>query len=202
MIFAGRSRVRYPYSRYGYTRGNGKIWHGGLDVEGLDSKVILMPDYKGKALSGRVVRARIVTDHSNPTWEWGYYLCVQLDGAQTPDKINFLYFCHCESLRVQAGDRVKTGDVLGIMGNTGNAALASPPFAHCHLEARATATGKGLDPTAYAGVPNAVGTYGATPAPESGAALQTYRIGPASAGDAARIRALAAELALPCEAQA
>ena len=46
------------------------------------------------------------------------------------------------------------------MGNTGNAALASPPFAHCHFEVRATTTGAGLDPTAYTGHPNAVGTYG------------------------------------------
>ncbi len=45
------------------------------------------------------------------------------------------------------------------MGNTGNASLASPPFAHCHFEVRATATGAGLDPTAYTGHPNAVGTY-------------------------------------------
>ena len=26
-IFAGRTQLRYPYGRYGYTRGGGKIWH-------------------------------------------------------------------------------------------------------------------------------------------------------------------------------
>ena len=31
---------------------------------------------------------------------------------------------------------------------------------HCHFEVRATAAGAGLDPTAYTGHPNAVGTYG------------------------------------------
>ncbi|MFQ7727816.1 MAG: hypothetical protein ACLRI7_15880 [Ruthenibacterium lactatiformans] len=51
------------------------------------------------------------------------------------------------------GQRVKSGDALAVMGNTGNAALASPPFAHCHFEVRATTTGAGLDPTAYTGTP-------------------------------------------------
>ena len=59
-IFKGRVRVRYGYSRWGYTRNNGKGWHGGSDEEGLDSTTILMPDYKGKSISGRVITARKV----------------------------------------------------------------------------------------------------------------------------------------------
>ena len=160
MLFDGRNRVRYNYSRYGYTRGGGKTWHGGLDIEGLDSTTIRMPWHNGKEISGTVTRARIVTDKSNATWEWGYYVCVQLDAKQTPDAVNFLYFCHNAHNLVQVGQKVKSGDALAIMGNTGNAAQADPPFAHCHFEVRATATGKGLDPTAYAGIPNEVGTYG------------------------------------------
>ena len=31
-IFTGRTAVRYPYGCYGYTRGGGRRWHGGLDV--------------------------------------------------------------------------------------------------------------------------------------------------------------------------
>ena len=50
-IFKGRVRVRYGYSRWGYTRNNGKGWHGGSDEEGLDSTTIRMPDYKGKSIS-------------------------------------------------------------------------------------------------------------------------------------------------------
>ena len=80
MLFSGRNRVRYPYSRFGYTRGGGKTWHGGLDIEGMDSEVIRMPwfwqDGRPKDIRGTVTRARIVTDHSNRTWEWGYYICV------------------------------------------------------------------------------------------------------------------------------
>jgi len=159
-IYKGRFRVRYNYARYGYTRGGGKTWHGGIDLEALDDKTIYMPTYKGKSISGTVTRARIVTDKSDKTWEWGYYVCVQLDRAQTPDAVNFLYFAHCARLLVKAGQRVASGDALGVMGNTGNAALADPPYEHCHFEVRATATGKGLDPIAYACCDNAVGTYG------------------------------------------
>ena len=154
--------MRYNYARFGYTRGGGKTWHGGIDLEALDDETIYMPTYKGKSISGTVTRARIVTDKRNATWEWGYYVCVQLDTNQTPDAVNFLYFCHCAKLLVKAGQKVKSGDVLAVMGNTGNAALADPPYKHCHFEVRATATGKGLDPTAYAGCPNEVGTYGET----------------------------------------
>lgn len=167
-IFKGRFRVRYNYARFGYTRGGGKTWHGGIDLEALDDDTIYMPTYKGKSISGTVTRARIVTDKSNATWEWGYYVCVQLDANQTPDAINYLYFCHCTKLLVKAGQKVRSGDALAVMGNTGNAALADPPYKHCHFEVRATATGKGLDPTAYAGCPNAVGTYGDQPAQPSG----------------------------------
>lgn len=167
-IFKGRFRVRYNYARFGYTRGGGKTWHGGIDLEALDDETIYMPTYKGKSISGTVTRARIVTDKSNATWEWGYYVCVQLDTNQTPDAVNYLYFCHCAKLLVKAGQRVKSGDALAIMGNTGNAALADPPYKHCHFEVRATATGKGLDPTAYAGCQNEVGTYGDQPAQTSG----------------------------------
>lgn len=160
--------MRYNYARFGYTRGSGKTWHGGIDLEALDDETIYMPTYKGKSISGTVTRARIVTDKRNATWEWGYYVCVQLDANQTPDAINYLYFCHCTKLLVKAGQKVKSGDALAVMGNTGNAALADPPYKHCHFEVRATATGKGLDPTAYAGCPNAVGTYGDQPAQPSG----------------------------------
>ena len=171
-IFAGRTRVRYGYSCYGKTRGNGTIWHYGSDEEGLDSNVILMPPYYNsdgtkKSISGTVVTARIVTDHSNLTWEWGYYICIKLDANQTPDAVNYLYFCHCKQLLVKVGDKVKTGDQLAIMGNSGNAALADPPFEHCHFEVRATATGSGLDPTAYTGHANQAGTYGSSTAPDN-----------------------------------
>lgn len=200
-IAKGRTRVRYGYSRFGWTRGGGTVWHGGSDEELLDDKTFYMPYYEGKSISGTVTRARIVTDHSNPTWEWGYYVCVQLDANQTPDAVNFLYFCHASKLLVQQGQKVRSGDALGIMGNTGNAALADPPFEHVHFEARATATGTGLDPTAYTGHANAVGTYGSAEEEQPGSvselcSIQLVTVGPLSAGEAARVAALAGSLLL------
>lgn len=196
MIFSGRNRVRYGYSCFGYTRGGGKTWHGGIDIEGIDSKKIRMPYYKGKRIKGKVITARIVTNHSNLTWEWGYYICIQLDNGQTPDEVNFLYFCHCSKLLVKVGDRVKSGDVIAIMGNTGNAALASPPFEHVHFEVRATSTGRGLDPTDYAGLQNAPGIYTDNTEKEA-SGMQVITIGPVSDGDAMKVWELAKELNLP-----
>ena len=51
-IFAGRTEVRCPYARWGWTRGGGKVWHGGLDLAGLDDATIRMPYYKGKRITG------------------------------------------------------------------------------------------------------------------------------------------------------
>lgn len=111
---------------------------------------------------------------------------MKLDAAQTPDAVNYLYFCHCASLLVKVGQKVKSGDALAIMGNSGNAAYNVPPYKHCHLEARATSTGRGLDPTAYAGVPNKAGTYGNTdplPLPAAGR-LQIIYLDNLTQGDA------------------
>ena len=219
MIFKGRTGVRYPYARWGYTRGGGRVWHGGIDLEGLDDDTIRMPGCNGKTITGTVTRARRVTNRQDLTWEWGWYVCVKLDDGQTPDRVNYLYFCHCERLLAQTGQRVKTGDALAVMGNTGNAALASPPYAHCHFEVRAFPGGRGLDPTAYAGVPNAVGTYGAKegtdggkpapsddkkehaqaaqPARKESKTVQELKIKPKDADDAAEIARMAFALGLP-----
>lgn len=186
-LFEGRMQVPYYYSCFGYTRGNGKTWHGGQDVVGLDSDTILMPDYDGKSISGTVITARKVDKSTgNRTWEWGWYVCVQLDANQTPDKVNYLYFCHNSQNLVRVGQKVKSGDALAVMGNSGNAAEASPPIKHCHLEVRATVTGAGLDPTHYSGCANRVGIYGENPVkPLSGESvkLKIYSSNPISAGD-------------------
>lgn len=193
-LFKGRMQVPYYYSCFGYTRGSGKTWHGGQDVAGLDSDSILMPDYDGKSISGKVITARKVDRSTgNKTWEWGWYVCVQLDANQTPDKVNYLYFCHNEQNLVAVGQKVKSGDVLAVMGNSGNAAEANPPIKHCHLEVRATVTGAGLDPTHYSGCANRVGIYGENPVkPLSGEAvkLKIYANNPISAGDVVLMKAV------------
>lgn len=195
-IFNGRVQVKYSYGRYGWTRGGGKTWHGGIDLVALDDKTVRMPYYRGKKITGTVTRARIVYNHADKTWEWGWYVCVQLDANQTPDTVNFLYFCHCAALLVSAGQKVSSGDALGIMGQTGNAANG---YDHTHLEARATATGTGVDPTEYAGCANAVSIYGSAeedkPADNTGK-LQVITIGPVSQGDADAVLAVCKERGL------
>ena len=203
-IFCGRVQLAYDYGRFGWTRGGGKVWHGGVDLIGVDDRTIRMPYYNGKKITGTVTRARIVTDKSNKTWEWGWYVCVKLDANQTPDAVNYLYFCHCSNLLVKVGQKVKTGDVLAIVGQTGNAAGT---WTHCHLEVRATATGNGLDPTHYAGIPNAVGTYGDAPQSDGNAGdantaprMQRIRVTCADSEDGAKIGRLLTTLGVPLEA--
>ena len=93
---------------------------------------------------------------------------------------------------------VASGDLLAVMGQSGNAAGG---YDHCHFEARATAAGKGLDPSQYAGCPNAVGVYGEAPGQadsgeeneenaDAAKKLQRISIGPVSRGDADAVYAV------------
>ena len=66
-IFAGRVKIPYAYGCFGWTRGGGNTWHGGIDLVGVDDDTVRMPYYTAadgstKAISGTVVTARIVTD--------------------------------------------------------------------------------------------------------------------------------------------
>lgn len=182
MLFEGRNQIPYGYGRYGYTRGGGKTWHGGQDIVGLDSDKVRAP------FDGTVIRSRIITDKHNLTWEWGNYVTIQrADGVQ-------IILAHLAQRLVQQGQRVKAGQVVGIMGNTGN---ASGGYKHVHCEVR-TAGGKAISPVPYSGVPNAVGTYGTklqAVKPLAANAVELL-IGPASDGDVALIRKLAASLQL------
>lgn len=64
-----------------------------------------------------------------------------------------LYYAHLDSIAVAAGSRVKTGDVLGFVGNTGNAKF-TPPHLHFGIYAGYGA----IDP-----LPFVFTTPGATP---------------------------------------
>ena len=153
----------YKYGCFGYTRGGGKTWHGGVDVIGLDDTYVRMPYYQNddgtlRSISATIRRARCITDHNDKTWEWGNYVGALFDANQTPDDVNYLVMAHNAKLIVKEGQHVKSGDILAVMGNTGNAAGG---YKHVHLEARNTVTGRGVDPTRYSGTRNAVGVYGA-----------------------------------------
>lgn len=202
----GRTEILYPYGRYGYTRGNGKTWHGGVDVIGLDDTYVRMPYYQNddgtlRSIAATIRRARCVTDHNDKTWEWGNYVGALFDANQTPDDVNYLVMAHNAKLLVKEGQHVKSGDILAVMGNTGNAAGG---YKHVHLEARNTVTGRGVDPTRYSGTLNAVGVYGVADdgsteqisTQPTGKTMQCIMVGPLDTAGAAKCDALAAQLEL------
>lgn len=128
-------------SAYGNRVLNGKKeFHGGYDMVGVGSSEVVA------AIPGKVIRSRIVTDKTNPTWQWGNYVCISgTDGLD-------YYYCHLASRTVQEGQTVKAGDCIGIMGNTGYSFGA-----HLHFEVRQN--GKAIDPSPILGLANKVGTY-------------------------------------------
>lgn len=183
MMFEGRNQVPYSYGRYGYTRGNGAVWHGGQDIVGLDDTTV-------RAVEGGVVlRSRIVTDKSNLTWEWGNYITIRTASGEQH------IYAHLAERLVQAGETVHAGQAIGIMGNTSNAAGG---YKHVHFERRKSDGRTAIDPSVKSGCANRVGTYGAQPiAPLSGEPC-IINVGPASAGDVKTMQALAESLALGC----
>lgn len=116
-IFLGRTEILYNYGRYGYTRGNGKTWHGGVDVVGLDDAYVRMPYYQNddgtlRSISATIRRARCITDHNDKTWEWGNYVGALFDANQTPDDINYLVMAHNAKLIVEEGQQLQQGLAL------------------------------------------------------------------------------------------
>ena len=174
-IYMGRTEILYNYGRFGYTRGNGKTWHGGVDVVGLDDTYVRMPYYQNddgtlRSIAATVRRARCVTNRNNKTWEWGNYVGVLFDAGQTPDDVNYLVFAHNARLLVKEGQHVKSG----------------------------------VDPTRYSGTRNAVGVYGATDNGSTeqisdkptGKTMQCLMVGPLAAAAAAKCDDLARTLEL------
>ena len=126
-------------SKYGYRVLFGKSeFHPGLDLVGKHSdEVVSVSD-------GYVLWSQMVTDKSNPTWQWGNYVAVTgLDG-------NTIYYCHLAERKVSAGQRVKAGDVIGIMGSTGFSTGK-----HLHFEVRPRNM-NASDAAAYLNLPNAI----------------------------------------------
>lgn len=138
-------------SRFGWRTLNGKQdYHKGVDLVGTDKTLVSPCD-------GVVRSSTIITDKSNPTWEWGNYIRIdRADGVQ-------IFMCHMASRNVVVGQAVKAGDVVGIEGNTGSV-YPTPKGEndkttgrHCHFEVRKNGTS--VDPTPYLGIANAAGTY-------------------------------------------
>lgn len=148
MIYSEDNTIKVAYGRFGWVRNNGKTFHGGKDISTKGSPTI------HSTVNGKVKFALMVKKGAagwGATWEWGYFVWIVADDGT--DHI----FAHCKagSLLVKAGQRVKAGQAIATMGNTGNANLDSQG-AHVHYEVRKN--GKAIDSTPWDGIPNQVGT--------------------------------------------
>ncbi len=140
MIFAGKWRVTSPYGARVLNGKNG--FHRGIDVVGITDNHVLA------VVSGTVGYSGMVTDKNNRTWEWGNY--VRIDGIDGKK----YYYCHLDKRLVSAGQHVRAGDHIGIMGNTGYSFGT-----HTHFEIR-NEQNVSMNPAPALGIPNREGTYG------------------------------------------
>jgi len=130
-IFKGDFKVTQGYSTA----------HGGIDIVGIGDINVISP------VDGIVRSSTIITDKGNLTWEWGNYVRVDDNSG------NRYYFCHLKSRNVKVGDTVKTGDVLGVIGNTGKSFGA-----HSHFETRTRGNYR-TNPAEFLEIPNEERTY-------------------------------------------
>ena len=106
-------------SRYGYRELNENTdWHNGIDLVGLDSKILIAP------CDGIVKSSTIITDKNNKTWEWGNYIRIDHNDIS-------IYLCHMAQRFLNVGDIVFQGQPIGVEGNTGYSFGS-----HCHFECR------------------------------------------------------------------
>ncbi|MBR5515549.1 MAG: M23 family metallopeptidase [Clostridia bacterium] len=120
-------------------------FHTGLDIVGRSGKELLA------ICPGEVISSTIVPKSSNDiTWQWGNYVIIKADTGQR------IIYAHLSKRLVSKGQRVNTGDVIGIEGNTGYSFGS-----HCHLEVRNSSnkTSNEVNTPKFTGIPNKIGKY-------------------------------------------
>lgn len=135
---SNKYRITSPYGQR--TLNGQQQFHGGVDVVGEGSTAVC------SVCDGTVLVSQIITDKSNLTWQWGNYVAVMAGDGTVH------YYCHLASRAVKAGDKIKRGQRIGIMGNTGYSFGA-----HLHFEVRKN--NKAINAAEYLGIPNKVGQY-------------------------------------------
>lgn len=96
---------------------------------------------------GVVTSSRIVTDKNDLTWTYGHYIKYRLkDGT-------YILCAHLSRRLVKVGDKIKKGQVIGVMGSTGNSTAA-----HLHIEHRASNGSTRLKVYDYLGIKNERGS--------------------------------------------
>ncbi len=117
---------RSIWSAFGAERDGGRRSHRGIDIFADRGTPVLA------AADGVVSRATTTPIGGNVVW-------INLDRRRNTR----LYYAHLDSHSVESGQRVKVGDQLGTVGNTGNA-QTTPPHLHFGVYARGA-----VDPLPY-----------------------------------------------------
>lgn len=130
-LYQGEYNVTSPFGSRILANGD-KRFHKGIDCVGKVNKNIVAPT------NGKIISSQIITDKSNPTWEWGNYIKM--------DDLNgyYLFFCHLDKRLVVANQIVKKGEVIGIEGKTGYSFGS-----HLHFEVRRKSDNVSIDPIEY-----------------------------------------------------
>ncbi len=105
------NRVTY---HFGFTKAYGRTFHNGIDLGAINSGVEGDPIF---AIDDGVV---LLTKEDSPTA--GKYITLGHEAC-------FSRFCHLKTIFKKNGENVKAGDIIGLMGSTGNSTAA-----HLHLE--------------------------------------------------------------------
>jgi len=127
-------------SRFGADRDGGRRSHHGVDIFARRGTPVVAPT------DARVSRVEETRLGGRVIW------------LRDSERRQSMYYAHLDRQLVEEGDRVQTGDTIGLVGNTGNA-RTTPPHLHFGIYAR----GEGpLDPFAFINppprVPPAVGS--------------------------------------------
>lgn len=137
--YAGEVYISSPYGYRTDPLTKDTVFHGGIDLVGIDSKKIIAP------CDGIVAVSTIITDEYNRTSEWGNYIRIDTDDGYN------VYMCHLAERYAKVGDSVKTGDEIALEGSTGRSTGS-----HCHFEIRKN--GQKINPCSLLGIPNTADT--------------------------------------------
>lgn len=157
MIFKQDNRNEKAYGLYGARRSDGSIHVGGdIDTTGNPTGMSTVDGYV--EFAGSV--------GTSPTNQWGNHVRIfegQYNSRRVVGKTKRHTFAHNKQNLVKAGQAVKKGQDIFILGKTGNAAYDSQAE-HVHYQVDLW-TAKGWvpqNPYPYAGIPNKVGTWNDT----------------------------------------
>lgn len=115
------TKMKGTTGKFGSTGANWSKIHTGTDFVGVygESQCVAVADGEVESVNGRgnAYGNHVVLKHK----------IKGEDNKETPEF--YTMYCHMNNLTVKKGDKVKQGQVLGLMGTTGN--VTGP---HCHFE--------------------------------------------------------------------